>query len=272
MPSLRTRKKFRCPTCDHRNPVDAKRCEICTRMLQNDLGPSGALAEETLFSEPVSTRHIPKKRSNFALGLFCIGAFAGLFVANYAITNSFIPHPVRSYFEAKDANWKTYAGNPAFLAVMPGDPVANTRQSPVGEMNVASVWIDSNWDVVRDANTFSPGQERDALAELHASLAVATAPSNGNAAPMAADTLAAMRPDATVSDATVGKVVIEDGVSYFDVTASYANWPDASGEGTVMARFSERDGTLLVIATYLAGDDDPDLQKTFIDNVEFTVD
>ncbi len=270
MPAFLTSKKTRCPSCDHRNPVDAHRCDVCTRVLDNDEAPSQVVYDEMLFAEPVSTRHVPRRRTSSRVGMVVVLLITLLYVASVASTASWVPYPFHDYFVDKGSEWRTYADDPLYTAQLPGSPANATVVGPSGQFATASVWVDSHWDTVRDVNTISPGALRDARTNLHAGLVTASGGAIDDPRLVAPEILEALRPGASVSDAEISGVERSDGAEQFDVTADYSNWPDEAGSGTVMARFIQRDGSLFVMATYGRGGVEPDLQDSLVDGFEIT--
>ncbi|MFN8053068.1 MAG: zinc ribbon domain-containing protein [Acidimicrobiales bacterium] len=254
-------KKAKCPLCGAKNPPDAARCGICTRPLANDPLPSQAVYQEALWSTKIATKQARKKASpsTFLSLIIVLGVLLNYFVLGFG--PEWLHEPKAT---PKAADWQVFSGNPDFKADLPGHPMETLRKIPGSGLNAATVWVDANWDLLRDDETQSVAALDVARRRVHAQLTAAAGPAPADVAASIPAIVGALAPGSALAD---GGVTAVDQPAYgeqFDLVTTYVGWPDESGSGTVRAHVVVFDGKLFVAATFVHDGDDEALHRRLV--------
>ncbi|MEZ5322220.1 MAG: hypothetical protein R2698_09135 [Microthrixaceae bacterium] len=262
-------RKTRCPLCGTKNDSTVQRCHICTRPLpdRGDERPlaSAALYDEALWSTPVNTTVVERRKTNPALGIALIAILA--LGANYLYFKkgpdwAHIPVPLERGF-----SWAERRDAPDFVVDLPGEPMILDLDGTAAGFRARSVWVDSQWNAVLDADTQSSGASMQARRDAEGLISVASGPLPADIATTLPAIVSAMGPGSTIDGATLGASDHRPGDPFdatYTMSGHFIGWPDPAGQGTVRATASVREGRLYVATTFVLGGDDPALHRRLV--------
>ncbi len=254
-------KKAKCPLCGAKNPVEAVRCRTCTRPLANDPLPSQAVYQEALWSTKIATKSARKRTSPYAiLAMFLVVlALANYFVGGYG--PDWLHEPKA---QPKGNEWKVYGNNADYQVDLPGLPIESVAKAPGTDLAAATVWVDGHWDLIRDSETQSVAALEVARKSVHAQLVTASGIAPADVASSIPAIVSSLAKGSVLTD---GGVTLVDRPAYgeqYDLLTTFTGWPDESGTGTVRAHVTVVGGKLFVVASFIVGGDDADLQKRLV--------
>ena len=240
--------KIRCSSCGNKDEATAARCSNCTRPYVDAPLSSQHLHDEHLWSAPVETRRT-RKQNGLGKWFVLTVLVAGIAASNYFYfgygpdwANS-VPDNDMGY------DWRAFSGD-GYEVFVPGNPTTQNESTAAGTYDVSNVWVDSRWDLLRDAETRSPGAQKEALRSVFATLVTAEGTTTGGVQDSAPAILRTLIPGVTVAETTVTKVVSPSFGTGYDVTASYRGHPTESSSGIVKARLWVVGDTTFAAATY----------------------
>ncbi len=238
--------KVRCALCGAKNDPNAARCRTCTRPISTEGNlASQVMYEDALWSQPIT----PRRRSIRDIVAVCVVIFLLLASGNY-LWGSIGPSWAHlSGQEDRDSTWKPFRGNPLYRVDMPGSPMQIKYQTSEGELDLAQVWINSQWQMVRDNSTVSAVALSAARTDLAATLIAGTVTASPDPRTQTASVVAATIPLGQLSNVVIGERQDPEFGQQFDLTATYTNWPDEAGSGFLRARTISFQGTLYVAIT-----------------------
>jgi hypothetical protein len=246
-------KKAKCPLCGTKNPVDAVRCSICTRPLDNDPLPSQAVYQEALWSSRIASKTARKKANPYAvLGLLVVAAvIVNYFVVGLGPSWAHETAPVE-----RGSLWKEQRSLPGYVADLPGTPMLGAATAGGSSLATASVWVDGHWDLVRDAGTQSVGGLAEANAGVHADLVLASGNAPADAIASLPAIVAAFVPGTQLAAGGVNTVQDPAFGNQLTLTTGFTGFPDEAGDGTVRATATVANGRIYVAASFVVGGDD----------------
>jgi hypothetical protein len=252
--------KLRCPSCGAKNPIDATRCNTCTRQLPRDQMPSQAAFEEAMYSQPVREKPTSAAwMSKSTLGILLLIALAFL---NYEYIG-WGPDWAHRDMVHKGDTWRTFR-NDEFSVILPGNPEQDIVATSTGDLQRYQVGVDSDWVSVLDADITAPALRIEGENDLYGTVEVATGIIAGDLASQAAALVAGTQPGTELSDVEVKP--FEDakiGVQV-TVTADYVGGPKKAGHGKVSARLVNDNGVLYLLATFVENGSDQALQDKLV--------
>lgn len=256
-------KKAKCPLCGTKNPVDANRCSICTRPLDNAPLPTQAVYQEALWATRIASKGSRKKTNPYAVlaMLIIVGALANYFFLGFGPSWAHEPEP-----QAKGWQWKEYRNGTEYVADLPGTPMETTVTAMGAPLTTASVWVDGRWDVLRDDTTRSVGGIAEARARIHADLVTAVGPAPTDPAASLTALVTALAPN--VELASGGVTTVQDPAfgQQYTLTTTFTGLPEAAADGTVRATAIVADGKIHLAASFVVGGDDAALHRRLVDN------
>lgn len=254
-------KKVKCPLCGAKNGARAARCAICTRPLNNDPLPSQALYDEALWSTKIASKRSRKATSPYLIlvVVLAVGLCVNYFVVKAGPDWMHEPVPL-----GKGFSWEEQTELGRYRVDLPGHPIREEVPVAGVTFNAASVWVDGNWEKLRDEDTRSIMALQDSIVRLHSGLVVATGPAPMDPASSINSVVAAMSPGAVLADGGVTALQDPDYGAQWDLVTTYTGWPEESKEGTVRARVIVLDNEMFVAATFTNGGDDPDVHERLV--------
>ena len=228
--------KLRCPSCGAKNPIDAIRCNTCTRQLPRDQMPSQAAFEEAMYSQPVREKATSAAwMSKSTLGILFLVALVFL---NYQYIG-WGPSWAHRDMVAKGETWRTFR-NDEFSVILPGNPEQQLIPTPVGDVQLYEVGVDDRWVSVLDADITAPAARIEGENDLYATVEVATGMISGDLATEAEALLVGTQSGTELSNVEVLPVENAKVGVQVSVTADYVGGPKNAGKGQVSARLVER--------------------------------
>ena len=252
--------KVRCPSCGAKNDADAERCRTCTRSLPRDQMPSQAAFEDALYAKPVATN---QPRTSWSGPITVIALIlVALGVANY-FQLGYGPTWAHRNLSSHEDNWRTLAGD-GWTTLFPGRAIEGQIPTSSGDIHTYKALVDGRWNTILDADTLGPGQQANAIAHQHATVIVAVTNTPPDLAAAAPGIVQQLVPAATLGevkvttpdDAAVGTQVV--------MTAHVTDGGTDAPTGTAEVRLVANGPVTYVIASFVANDDDKDLQASLV--------
>lgn len=257
-------KKVKCPLCGAKNTAGSPRCAICTRPLDNDPLPSQAVYQEALWSTRIASKGSRARTSPAAI-LALVVLTAGLmnyYVFGLGPSWAHEPAPV-----VKGEQWKVY-DQPDYVADLPGEPMTSTRAVLGTQLTVASVWVDGNWNAVRDDRTRSAGGLEQARKAVTAGVFTASGPAPADPGASLSALVTSLAEGVTLEPGGVTAVQDAPVGEQFTLSTSFSGWPEESDAGTVRATAIVVDGRIHIAASFVIGGDDASLHRRLASKFE----
>jgi hypothetical protein len=222
--------------------------------------PTQAAYEEALYSRPVSKRTANTRwvRPFTLLALLVLALLAW----NY-FTFGYGPNWAHRPVAASQATWRTFRAD-GWSALLPGNPVQSDTPTDSGDYHSYVVLVDGNWESILDADIISPGLRAQAIANQHATVAVAVTPSSGDLAAAAPALVQQLAPNATYQQPKVTTPSDGGFGTQVEYTAQVSDGAEAAPDGTVRARLVSDGATTWVLATFTANGDDTALNDAVV--------
>jgi hypothetical protein len=256
-------KKTKCPLCGAKNEIGASRCSICTRPLNDDLLPTQAVYQEALWASKIATPGSRRKTNPYLIlvTVLAVAVTLNYFVLGFGPSWAHEPEPAPKGF-----GWVQQMKLPGYRVDMPGIPLIHMANASGTSLQTARVWVDSNWDLLRDQESTSVAAVQVALKRLHAGIVTASGPAPANPASAVSSVVAALNPDGAAQLADGGVTELRDPAfgQQFDLVTEYRGWPEEADTGTVRARVIVVGGKMFVAATFVKDGDDPALQQRLV--------
>lgn len=257
-------KKVKCPLCGAKNAMRAPRCTICTRPLENDPLPSQAVYQEALWSTKIASKSVRRSTNPLAVlgAVVVVAALMNYFVLGFGPSWAHVAEPV-----AKGSQWKVYRGQPDYLVDLPGEPMVTTVPTMGTSLTVASVWVDGNWNPVRDARTRSAGGLDEARRNVTAGVMTASGAAPADPGASLTAMVTSLVNGAELAPGGVSSVQNPDIGEQFTLATTFTGWPEESNRGSVRATAVVLDGRVYVAASFVLNGDDAGLHERLVENL-----
>lgn len=254
--------KVRCTVCKTKNDATQARCSVCTKPITQNALASQKVHDELLWAQPVATRRT-RRQNPMAKWFASLLLLAALGAANYFYLG-YGPdwaHDVPQH--AKGYEWRTYNGE-TYRADLPGTPVEESIQAGGTELSTASVWVNSRWNLLRDAETKTAGAETFAQQNLFATVLTAEGGKTDSLDESATVIVRNLFEGVTIEDEIVKDVDSPKFGMAVDLTATFRGHPIDNSQGVVKARIWTVGNKTYVAATFFDDTVDEDLHTKLV--------